>query len=76
MVKEILPLIPEHTSYVEPFFGGGAVFFAKKPVKHEVINDINHNAITFYRVLKNNFESLHREIDCTLHSEAIPNNHK
>lgn len=26
MLKHILPIIPEHTIYVEPFFGGGAVF--------------------------------------------------
>ena len=42
LLKHILPLIPEHRIYVEPFFGGGAVFFAKEPAKVEVIND--HNA--------------------------------
>ena len=71
MLDHILPLIPPHNTYVEPFFGGGAVFFAKQPVMCEVINDIDNNAITFYRVLKSNFERLHQEIDCTLHSEAI-----
>ena len=29
LLKHILPLIPEHTQYVEPFFGGEAVYFAK-----------------------------------------------
>ncbi|HEU0226617.1 MAG TPA: DNA adenine methylase [Arachidicoccus soli] len=37
MLKHILPLIPEHTVYVEPFFGGGAVFRAKEPKNVEVI---------------------------------------
>lgn len=27
MLTTILPLIPEHSIYVEPFFGGEAVFF-------------------------------------------------
>jgi len=41
MVKEILPLIPEHNSYVEAFVGGGAIFWNKPPSKLETINDRN-----------------------------------
>jgi DNA adenine methylase len=48
MLKHILPLIPEHKIYVEPFFGGGAVFFGKEPSKVEVINDYNSNVVVFY----------------------------
>lgn len=70
LVKEILPLIPEHKIYIEPFFGGGAVFFAKKPSEIEVINDINHHVINFYKVLQQNFDALKAEIDCTLHSRT------
>lgn len=69
MLKHILPLIPKHDVYVEPFVGGGAVLFAKKPSKVEVINDINGNLATFYRVLKNDFESLNAKIQDTLHCE-------
>ena len=43
LVPTILPMIPSHRLYVEPYFGGGAVFFAKKPSYLEVINDINEN---------------------------------
>ena len=52
MLKEILPRIPEHTIYTEAFFGGGAVFFAKPPVKSETINDTNNMVVNFYDVLK------------------------
>lgn len=71
LVKEILPLIPEHRIYIEPFFGGGAVFFAKKPSEIEVINDVNHHVINFYKVLQQNFDELKKEIDLTLHSRAL-----
>jgi DNA adenine methylase len=54
----ILGLIPEHRLYCEPFLGGAAVFFAKKPSKVEVINDTNCELINFYEVLKHDFTSL------------------
>jgi DNA adenine methylase len=69
MLKHILPIIPEHRVYNEPFFGGGAVFFAKNPAKVEFINDVNGEIVNFYRVIKRDFDKLKDEIDCTLHSE-------
>ena len=69
MLKYILPMIPYHTIYVEPFFGGGAVFWAKEPAKVEFINDKNAEVINFYKVLKQRFNDLKKEVDLTLHSE-------
>ena len=71
MVRHILPMFPQHKQYVEPFFGGGAVFFAKTPSSHEVINDLDNRVINFYRVLQNNFEDSQNLIKSTLHSEAL-----
>jgi DNA adenine methylase len=65
----ILSLIPAHEKYDEPFFGGGAIFFAKNPSKMEFINDTDGEIINFYQVLKQNFEELKTEIEHTLHSE-------
>lgn len=70
MLKHILPKIPNHFLYVEPFFGGGAVFFGKERSKAEVVNDINQRLITFYKVLKYDFEELEKLIDETFHSRA------
>lgn len=69
LVGKIIPLIPAHRQYNEPFFGGGAVYFAKKPSEIEFINDINGEMVNFYRTLKLKFEELKEEVDCTLHSE-------
>ena len=66
----MLPLIPKHTIYTEAFFGGSAVFWAKEPAKVEFINDRNAEVINFYRVLKQDFSKLKREIDATLHIEG------
>jgi len=68
MLKDILPLIPEHDAYIEPFFGGGAVYWAKKPVKTEVINDVNGNIVNFYKVLKHSYFDLVKKLQETLHS--------
>jgi DNA adenine methylase len=70
LVPEILPLIPKHTQYVEPFCGGAAVFWAKEPSQHEVINDLDGRVVNFYRVLQTRFDELQSMIRGTLHSEA------
>lgn len=66
--NEIIARIPEHSLYVEPFAGGLAVFFAKKPSPVEVINDTNKELINFYRCTKSKFDELQALIQETLHS--------
>jgi len=68
LAKHILSIIPKHNLYCEPFFGGGAIFFAKPPSEIEVINDTNGALINFYRVVKNDLKKLKKEIKATLHS--------
>lgn len=68
MLRHILPLIPNHHIYVEPFFGGGAVYWAKTPSPCEVINDVNMNIVNFYEVLKHDYFSLKRKVESTVHS--------
>lgn len=68
----ILGMIPAHRIYVEPYFGGGAVFFAKGKSYLEVINDINDKLITFYEVCQSEelFPLLMTKVYETLHSES------
>ena len=48
-IPRFLQYIPDDFNrYIEPFFGGGAVFFARKPAETEVINDVNSCLITFF----------------------------
>ncbi|RNL90122.1 DNA adenine methylase [Sinomicrobium pectinilyticum] len=71
ILKHILPLIPKHRIYVEPFFGGGAVYWAKEPSSIEIINDTNMNIINFYEVLKHSYFELRKRVESTLHSREI-----
>lgn len=71
LVSEILPLIPKHRVYIEPYFGGGAIFFAKPPSEAEVINDLNAMVVNFYEVVKSSdFQKLKEKIEGTLFSRA------
>ena len=71
VLNHILPMIPKHNVYTEAFAGGAAVFFAKDPVKVEVINDINGELMNFYRILKQNSKALYDEIDASVHSRNL-----
>ena len=71
LVSTILPMIPTHRVYCEPYFGGGAIFFAKGKSFCEVVNDINDRLITFYEVCQDEkmFVELMERVQQTLHSE-------
>lgn len=64
-LKEIPRLkkhIPVFTGrYIEPFFGGGALFFHLEPQK-AIVNDINSKLIGFYKSVKSDFNNLKNEL--------------
>jgi DNA adenine methylase len=71
MARLILPLIPTHKLYCEPFCGGAAIFFAKPKSEIEVLNDTNRELINFYEVAKNDFVALEKEVKITLSSRDL-----
>lgn len=71
MAKHIVPLLPIHNIYCEPFCGGAAIFFSKDKSNVEVLNDTNRELINFYRVVQNDFGLLEREIQISLHSRDL-----
>lgn len=50
-ISIIEPYIPEFSRYVEPFFGGGAMFFYLQP-KRAIINDTSVALMEFYELIK------------------------
>lgn len=56
--KHIMPMIPPHEGYVEPFCGGASIFFAKAKVRENALNDLDHEVINTLRVIRDDVESL------------------
>lgn len=62
-IPNIMWHIPRFSGrYVEPFFGGGALFFHLEP-RQAIINDINSKLMAFYRGVRDDFANLRRELD-------------
>ena len=68
IAKWICSFIPEHEVYLEPFFGGGAVFFNKKPARIETINDLSAEVYNYFKVLRDNADELIKLIELTPYS--------
>jgi DNA adenine methylase len=69
LLSKILPLIPSSFNrYFEPFFGGGAVFFALQPRK-AYISDNNAELIQAYSQVRDQPESVIRELRKLRNSE-------
>lgn len=75
MAHNIVPILPRHTVYVEPFAGGAAIMFAKPYPRvtsgyyQEVINDKDGRLVNFYRQLRDNGEELCRLLELTPYSK-------
>lgn len=54
----------EKMMYVEPFFGGGSIFFYKNPSKDEVINDLDKDVYVVYKGIQRfNGEKISKDIN-------------
>ena len=65
MADWVVSHMPKHGTYLEPFFGSGAVFFTKKPAKVETINDIDRHVVNLFRVLREQPNELARVVELT-----------
>lgn len=68
MVDWIIDLFPkdyEKMTYLEPFFGSGAVFFNKQRSKIETLNDVDDQVVNLFRVIRENPDELLRKINLT-----------
>ncbi len=58
-LDQFIPLVPDYDRYIEPFVGGGALYFALNP-QEAVIGDTSGQLIELYQLLKKKDEELKR----------------
>ena len=73
MAKQIVSMMPAHRSYLEPFFGSGAVLFNKLPSAIETVNDIDGDITNFFKVLREEPDRLAEAISLTPYSRDVFN---
>ena len=61
--KLILPLIPPHDVYVEPFCGGASIFFAKSKSRRNILNDLDEQLIECFLHIRDKPEELIRRLN-------------
>ena len=71
LAKQIISMLPEHTTYVEPFAGGAQVFFHKPPSNVEVLNDLDFDIVNFFRVCQWHYEELVRYLRYCMASRKL-----
>lgn len=71
LAKWILDFFPEHHSYLEPFFGSGAVLFQKPRSNIETVNDLDDNVVNLFDWIRRDPEKLAYEIYWTPYARQV-----
>lgn len=61
----IIKEMPDHHSYVEPYFGSGGVFFNKPTSKIETINDMDNRVVNLFKIIRDDPLPLIRALELT-----------
>jgi len=67
----IISHMPPHHSYLEPFFGSGAVLFSKSRSPIETVNDLDGDVVNLFEWIRKDPEQLAEEIYWTPYSRTV-----
>lgn len=71
IARNLVGLIPLHHSYVEPYFGSGAVLFNKPVSKIETVNDLDRDVVNLFLCIQQDSECIARLVMATPFSREI-----
>jgi DNA adenine methylase len=58
IANKIIQYFPEHSIYIEPFFGAGGMFFNKPKAKYNVVNDLDSEVFNLFQVVSHQKKEL------------------
>ncbi len=67
----IINFFPEHHTYLEPFFGSGAVLFNKTRSNIETVNDLDDNVINLFRWIRDDPAQFAHAVYWTPYARAV-----
>lgn len=71
IAKWIIDHFPPHHSYLEPFFGSGAVLFTKDRSRIETVNDLDGDVVNFFEWVREDPEKLGAAIYWTPYARTV-----
>lgn len=71
IAKWVISHFPQHHSYLEPFFGSGAVLFTKQRSAIETVNDLDGDVVNLFDWIKHDPQRLADAIYWTPYSRAV-----
>lgn len=70
----ITNFFPQHHSFLDAFFGSGAMLFNKKPSKIETVNDLDGEVVNLFECIKTDPEQLARLVSLTPYARDVFDN--
>ena len=68
LAEWVIGHFPSHHSYLEPFFGSGAVLFRKERSHIETVNDLDGDVVNLFECVRQDPERLARAVYYTPYS--------
>jgi DNA adenine methylase len=70
IAKWIISFFPKHHTYLEPYFGSGAILFSKKPSNIETVNDLDWEVCNLFNCIKQDSEKLAKLVYMTPYARS------
>ena len=63
---------PQHSIYIEPFFGAGGMFFNKPKVKYNIVNDLDSDVFNLFQIVSKRLDELKAAFELMpIHSDLL-----
>jgi len=53
IANDVIGYFPQHSTYIEPFFGAGGIYFNKPKAKYNLLNDVDSDVFNLFQVIRN-----------------------